>query len=893
VACDESLATGESELVYKMPGRDVYKMLMNGAATTTAATTTVTSGKAPSPGKTREPMPRPGQDPFVLSGTQVLEGVGSLLVTATGANSFHGKILADLRDDSDDEQTPLQVRLAILAKQISRAGAIVAALLFGALLIRFLATLPGNNASAADKGKTFVDILIISLTVLVIAVPEGLPLAVTLSLAYATTRMLRDHNLVRRLKACEISGNATCVCSDKTGTLTTNKMVVVAGCVGVRDQFTQPQDEKKKGPVDLSSTSPSSWGSSGGISSGESSGRWTAAQSVEKLCLAIRELLRQSIAVNTTAFDDEKGTSFVGSNTESSLLGFARYALGMGPVAKDRDAARIVQLIPFDASRQCMAAVIELPPFSTSSSDSTSSSSPSARNLRVFVKGAPETLLSRCTRVVGRPTASAEDVAMTDDDKNLIHETVAEYAGKTLRTIGLAYRDFQLPRPAIETGAAASGASATSSGSKVNLSMDFLLGEGLVYLGVMAIEDPLRPGVEESIADCQRAGVTVRMVTGDNIETAKAIAVKCGILTPPSSGGGGGSSIDEALDGAEDSGREIAMEGSKFRALSDAQKDRVVPRLRVLARSSPDDKRELVERLRAAGEIVAVTGDGTNDASAMAAADVSFSMGGANSGTQVAREASSIIMMTDDFSCIVRAIMWGRAVNDSVKKFLQFQITVTVTSVVLAFVSAISNGREQSVLTPVQLMWINLFQDTLAALALATDPPQRRVLYRAPEARSAPLITIDMWKTIIGQSIYQLTVTFVLYFAGPHIFPYDDYDDITRVNTVVFNTYVWMQIANILNCRQYDKTVNVFEGVFKNWLFVAVSITMTSVQVLVIFVGGFAFAVSPITGPQWAISLLLAFLTLLVGMLIRLMPDWPLQKLIGRVPTSPPPAESR
>lgn len=246
------------------------------------------------------------------------------------------------------------------------------------------------------------------------------------------------------------------------------------------------------------------------------------------------------------------------------------------------------------------------------------------------------------------------------------------------------------------------------------------------------------------------------------------------------------------------------MEGPTFRKLSKRQMDQVIPSLQVLARSSPEDKRILVKRLKAIGETVAVTGDGTNDAPALKGADVGFSMGIA--GTEVAKEASAIILMDDNFASIVKAMMWGRAVNDAVKKFLQFQITVNITAVVVTFVTAVSNSNETSALTAVQLLWVNLIMDTMAALALATDPPTRSILDRKPDPKSAPLISITMWKMIIGEAIYQLVITFMLYFGAADIFSYNtppnpaDPDappaETQLVGTLVFNTFVWMQIFN-------------------------------------------------------------------------------------------------
>merc|ERR1712054_189944 len=324
------------------------------------------------------------------------------------------------------------------------------------------------------------------------------------------------------------------------------------------------------------------------------------------------------------------------------------------------------------------------------------------------------------------------------------------------------------------------------------------------------------------------------MVTGDNMTTARAIATECGIFQE------GG----------------IVMEGPIFRALSEEQMDATLPKLQVLARSSPEDKRILVTRLKKLGETVAVTGDGTNDAPALKAADVGFSMG--ISGTEVAKEASSIVLMDDNFASIITALKWGRAVNDAVQKFLQFQITVNITAVLLAFITAVYSPTMEPVLKAVQLLWVNLIMDTFAALALATDPPTEKILDRPPQGKKAPLITMNMWKMIIGQAIFQLVVTLILYFAGPEMLNYDRSDEqkMRELDTVIFNTFVWMQIFNEFNNRRLDNKFNIFEGIHRNIFFIIINMIMVGLQICIIFVGSRAFAISDggIDGTQWAIS---------------------------------------
>ncbi|KAA8895457.1 hypothetical protein FN846DRAFT_785074, partial [Sphaerosporella brunnea] len=752
-------------------------------------------------------------DPFILSGAKVLEGVGTFLVTSVGVHSSFGKTMMALREDST--ATPLQMKLNDLAEAIAKLGGAAALLLFVVLLIRFLVNLRGNTAPPSEKGQSFMRILITAITVVVVAVPEGLPLAVTLALAFATTRMLKDNNLVRVLQACETMGNATTVCSDKTGTLTQNRMTVVAGTIGTTQRFGDKRalkgDAAQSGDAEKDAQD------------------LTIRDFVGSLPKDLKDILLQSIVQNSTAFEGEEDgvPTFIGSKTETAMLTFARDYLGMSSVSEERANAQVAQMVPFDSGRKCMGAVIRMP----------------NGQFRLYVKGASEIVLSKCTRIV---TLEGPEAQLSEEIEKSINQTITGYAERSLRTIGMLYRDFPSWPPA---GARLSKDDSTQA------HFDDVFNE-MTWLGIVGIQDPLRPGVHEAVTQCQKAGVFVRMVTGDNVTTAKAIAADCGIYTP------GG----------------VVMEGPKFRQLPPAEMDRIIPRLQVLARSSPEDKRTLVRRLKELGETVAVTGDGTNDGPALKMADVGFSMGIA--GTEVAKEASAIILMDDNFSSIVKALMWGRAVNDAVKKFLQFQLTVNITAVLLTFVSAVASTDETSVLSAVQLLWVNLIMDTFAALALATDPPSPSILNRKPDPKSAPLITINMWKMILGQAVYQLVVTFTLNFAGRHILGYQDTPgENLQLKALIFNTFVWMQIFNQYNNRRLDNKFNIFEGVTRNWFFIAINLVMIGGQVMIIFVGGQAFSVTKLNGIQWAISIILGAISLPVAVIIRLIPDEMLEKI--------------
>ncbi|KXX76192.1 Calcium-transporting ATPase 2 [Madurella mycetomatis] len=644
ISCDEASSTGESDVVKKMPADAVSVALLREPDSDAKATAKL--------------------DPFLLSGARVLDGVGTFLVTAVGPHSSHGRTMMALRNDSG--LTPLQARLNVLAGYIAKLGSAAGLLLFMVLFIEFAARLPGNQASPEEKGQNFLRILITAITIIVVAVPEGLPLAVTLSLAFATKRMTKENNLVRHLQSCETMGNATVICSDKTGTLTENVMTVVAGTLGSGGvKFGDGKYYPSSNRSGISRTM------SEGKCDEEALGRsnnTTPQLSTAKLSSILhaefRELAKESIAINTTAFEgEENGTPiFIGTKTETALLDWARQSLSLGPLAIERANHALVQLFPFNSSQKCMGTVIKL----------------QGSKHRLYIKGAPEVVLAQCSTGVTDPTEPLSVSLLGESDKVDISNAVSRYASLSLRTLALAYRDVDCwPPEGVRTDS-----------TQVELADVF---HDMTWVAVLAIQDPVRAGVPAAVRDCQRASVAVKMVTGDRVETARAIARECGIVTGES---------------------ELVMEGAEFRRLNEEHMRAVVLDLRVLARSSPEDKRVLVESLRSLGQVVAVTGDGTNDAPALKAADVGFSMG--IMGTEVAKEASDIILMDDNFSSIVKALAWGRAINDAIKKFLQFQITVNITAVVLTFVSAVASSEERSVLNAIQLLWVNLIMDTFA-----------------------------------------------------------------------------------------------------------------------------------------------------------------------------------
>ncbi|KAI0925597.1 hypothetical protein AcV5_008291 [Taiwanofungus camphoratus] len=831
VRCDESGATGESDAIKKVSYDEAIRAK-------------------------REMEEGGGHDGhhghadcFMVSGSKVLEGYGSYVVIAVGTKSFNGRIMMALRGDA--ENTPLQLKLNDLAELIAKLGSAAGVLLFTALMIRFLVQLGTNNPerTANQKGIAFVQILIISVTLIVVAVPEGLPLAVTLALAFATKRMTKENLLVRVLGSCETMANASVVCTDKTGTLTQNSMTVVAGAVGIHCKFVHRLEDNASRTNAGERPAHECAGTSEGARKHTEDFSIDQNQLNDVLSGPARDLFNSAIAVNSTAFEDTDAESgervFVGSKTETALLKFAKEN-GWADYKATRESAQIVQMIPFSSARKAMGVVVKMPD----------------GRWRLHLKGASEILTKKCSKHVvvrqdGKAPERAGDEVETREIDELagdnISRTTIFYANQTLRAIALCYRDFESWPPK---------GSRFSAEDEVEYDD---LAEDLTLIGITGIEDPLREGVREAVADCHKAGVTVKMCTGDNVLTARSIALQCGIYT---AGG-------------------IIMEGPFFRQLDKKELLDVVPRLQVLARSSPEDKKLLVETLRELGEIVGVTGDGTNDGPALKTADVGFSMGIA--GTEVAKEASDIILMDDNFASIVKAIMWGRCVNDAVRKFLQFQISTNITAVVVTFVSSIASASEKSVLSAVQLLWINIIMDTFAALALATDPASPALLDRKPDRKTAPLFSVDMYKQIIGQSTYQIIIVLLFHFLGTQIFRFDHQSNASIVQTVVFNIFVFAQIFNSINCRRLDNRLNIFEGVLDNYYFIGITLIEIGVQILIVFVGGAAFQVTRIGGAEWGISLALGFVSIPLGALLRFIPNGPIERLFIAVGILPNP----
>ncbi|TVU34703.1 hypothetical protein EJB05_16550 [Eragrostis curvula] len=707
-----------------------------------------------------EPVHVSAANPFLLGGTKVQDGSARMLVTAVGMRTEWGNLMETLSQGGEDE-TPLQVKLNGVATIIGKIGLAFAVLTFTVLMARFLvgkAHAPGGllRWRMADA-LSVLNFFAVAVTIIVVAVPEGLPLAVTLSLAFAMKKLMEERALVRHLSACETMGSASCICTDKTGTLTTNHMVVEKVWAAGAAQTVSTA----KGFDELKSS---------------------ASETFSKVLLEGVFHCSGSEVVR----DKDGKTTIMGTPTETAILEFG---LEVEKYTKiEHAAAKKLKVEPFNSVKKTMAVVVASPN--------------AAGRPRAFLKGASEVVLQRCSCVIdGAGTVEK----LTEAKAKRVASAIDAFACEALRTLCLAYQDV-------------------GSGNDIP-------GDGYTLIAVFGIKDPLRPGVREAVKTCHDAGINVRMVTGDNINTAKAIARECGILTD---------------DG-------IAIEGPEFR---------------VMARSLPLDKHTLVTNLRGMfNEVVAVTGDGTNDAPALHEADIGLAMGIA--GTEVAKENADVIIMDDNFSTIINVAKWGRSVYINIQKFVQFQLTVNVVALMVNFVSASFTGSAP--LTIVQLLWVNLIMDTLGALALATEPPNDSMMQRPPVGRGDNFITKVMWRNIIGQSIYQLVVLGILLFRGKSLLQLNGAQSDAQLNTFIFNTFVLCQVFNEVNSREMEK-INVFAGIFNSWIFSAVAGATAAFQVIIVeLLGTFASTVH-LSGRLWLISVLIGSVSLVIGAILKCIP---------------------
>ncbi|KAL1222633.1 putative calcium-transporting ATPase 13, plasma membrane-type [Cardamine amara subsp. amara] len=714
---------------------------------------------------------------FLFSGTKIADGFGKMLVTSVGMNTAWGQMMSHISRDTN-EQTPLQSRLNKLTSSIGKVGLLVAFLVLLVLLVRYFTgstkdesgkrEYQGKKTKSDEIVNAVVEMVAAAVTIIVVAIPEGLPLAVTLTLAYSMKRMMKDQAMVRKLSACETMGSATVICTDKTGTLTLNQMKVTDFWFGL-----------ESGLVSCSSR--------------------------------VVELFHQGVAMNTTGsvFKAKSGTEsgteyeFSGSPTEKAILSWAveKLKMDMEEVIQEHD---VVHVEGFNSEKKRSGVLMK--------------KKNGESNNVVHWKGAAEKILAMCSTFYD---ASGVVKEIKENDKIQFEKIIQSMAAKSLRCIAFAY-------------------------SEDNEDIKKLKEERLSLLGIVGIKDPCRPGVKKAVEDCQFAGVNIKMITGDNIFTARAIAVECGILTPE-----------------DEMNREAVLEGEEFRNYSQEERLEKVERIKVMARSSPFDKLLMVKCLKELGHVVAVTGDGTNDAPALKEADIGLSMG--IQGTEVAKESSDIVILDDNFASVATVLKWGRCVYNNIQKFIQFQLTVNVAALVINFVAAVSAGEVP--LTAVQLLWVNLIMDTLGALALATEKPTNDLMKKKPIGRVAPLITNIMWRNLLAQAFYQISVLLLLQFRGRSIF------DVTeRVkNTLIFNTFVLCQVFNEFNARSLEKK-NVFKGLHKNRLFIGIIVVTVVLQVVMVeFLKRFADT-ERLNWGQWGVCVAIAAASWPIGWLVKSVP---------------------
>ena len=625
-------------------------------------------------------------------GTTVSEGEGFMIVERVGDATEIGKT-ARSASEITGVQTPLSKQLAKLGKQIGRVGITVSLLIFFALL--FFEIKNGLQITTSEGITHIITIFMLAVTLIVMAVPEGLPMSISLSLAYSMRKMTKENALVRKLHACETMGATTVICTDKTGTLTQNKM------------------------------------------------------SVERATITLNPLTAAAISINSTAFLD--GENILGSPTEGALLlyikknGFDYRAL--------REKCEIVRRIPFSSKTKYMVSIVKM-----------------GDGYMLYIKGSAELLLGM--------SSSLEREKKLKEESDLLS---AQKSG--MRCIAFAHKE--LKENQVEE-------------DEASLLTD------LIYDGFAAIEDPVREDVPEAMKRCLSAGIDVKVITGDNTKTAIEIARESGLWLETDR---------EELN---------AIAGPEFSLLTDEEALARAKSIKVMSRARPEDKLRLVKLLESMGEVVAVTGDGTNDAPALNYANVGLSMG---SGTSVAKESSDIIILNDSFSTVVKAVEWGRSIYHNIQRFIFFQLTVNVAALLTAIAGPLLLNEEFP-LTIMQVLWINLIMDTLAAIALASEPSDPEVMREKPRDNRESIITPVMWKKILfaGLGIFVASMLFMFLNKSQSL----------KFETVFFTGFVFMQIWNLLNARVMGSTKSAFTALWKNKTFIVVLSLIILLQVIIV-----------------------------------------------------------
>ena len=709
---------------------------------------------------------------MLLRGTKVMEGHGVFSVDKVGDATENGKVFSAAQID-DSVKTPLNEQLDRLGSMISKLSYAIAALIVVARLADFLMTT--DEISLISFITYFLQTIMIAVTLIVVSVPEGLPMAVTLSLAYSMRRMLKTNNLVRRMHACETMGAATVICTDKTGTLTQNRMKVAEMWIPSSDNSVLSNHE---------------------------------AVAIEK---NKNDLLYQNIADNSTAeLSDE---DVIGNPTEGALLLWLKE---QGAEYQElRSQAEIISQEPFNTERKYMSTTVRL---SNNSSDAIT-----------FVKGAPEIVMAMCQ--------------LSENERERCNRQLAEWQSKAMRTLAFAVKAPQL--------------------STIDSQPSTLDAQRFYLQALVAISDPVRSDVPAAVYECLHAGIDVKIVTGDTIGTAMEIARQVGL-----------GSFKSSLTQQGGVGDRQVITGPELAALSDEELVERVKDLKVIARARPMDKKRLVEALQARGEVVAVTGDGTNDAPALKTAHVGLSMG---DGTAVAKEASDITIIDNSFASIGRAVMWGRSLYRNIQRFILFQMTVNVVACLIVFIGALFDT--QSPLSVTQMLWVNLIMDTFAAMALASLPPSEQVMKERPRDRSRFIISRPMKQFILGVGL-TFTVVLMVFFIIFENTPGDSVVPISetvkkgfslREHSLFFTIFVMLQFWNLFNAKSFLTGKSAFHqlGESKEFLFIVMLIFIG--QVLIVQFGGAMFNVEALSLSDWLLITVNTSVVFLFGELYRIL----------------------
>jgi len=974
IKMDESALTGESDAMKKEKFEKCNEMLQNGEK------------KLPSP--------------LILSGTNCIEGSGKGIVIAVGEHSQKGIIRRTVDNAQEDSKTPLEAKLERIAELIGYFGIGAGFVTLIALIIRFAISfseeLDDYNETSDTEGvitsilfnfpylendetlmkhvdndlsdprlgvaKQILDIIILCVSIIVVAIPEGLPLAVTLSLAFSIKKMMDYNNLVRKMHACETMGGANYICTDKTGTLTKNEMSVFQVLTGTwNKELKQNLELDDVGKLDSKKNDPDEVVliREDHDTLFKNDSYWDilkVAISLNVDC-SIKRLERPNINGDMEICETK-------NKTDKAFIDFVYRFKSPISAQKEKYLSNedSFKQFPFDSKRKRMTTFIKSKDFPT--------------GYRLFSKGGGENARVFCNYFLDPDTCAKK--ALDDSVSMKIKQSIEEFNKDKLRSLYIAYKD--ITKDEYEN---------CEKPQKNNKLIDEY---DLIFLAVFGIKDSLRDGVKEAVRKCHEASVNVVMVTGDNIVTATAIAKDCGILgADVDLKNLGPSDLEEDPEAMNDSSRKDeyiknlvenqpkALTGNSFyncvgglicevcqletnlckcpKTDSEAEQNakktgkpkqpvkkdiikdmnnfqKITEKLRVMARSQPLHKYALVLGLKSLKNVVAVTGDGTNDAPALSKSDVGFAM---FAGTDIAKEASDIVIIDNNFSSIVTAIIYGRNIYDNIRKFLQFQLSVNFCACILVFICACVGN--ETPLTPIQMLWVNLIMDSLGSLALATEPPYEELLQRAPTKRNESIINGRMWKHIIIQSICQIILLVILYFLAPEFvkeenlvrlaenrllkFCYSEYpgEDVNHIVygtdikwsregrliharklfcgkythrqnlkdayteyvssncatvhlSMIFNIFVFYTLFNQINCRVIDDSFNIFIRITKSFLFPLICLCEMGLQVAIIYVGKSPFHIinDGFTGTQWGICIGLSAITFVISFLVKLLP---------------------